>query len=415
MNNKIEKIKEKANYKMDLLKIKNDVDIEKMNLDNKLLKAENDTINIKRDNMLLKNKNGLFDRLKRSGRVLSWLGVLSFLVSTALSLISGYSVIKKEIFFAGFVLIMAVCQTIIFISAKYNSTTKENFAHRYANLKALQISMLLVSLTLNVMFIHECFNSYLLDIIMFPLAFVLDYSTIFFSGMGYDFKTLCFNVSSEKVTLFEKFIDNLLHGLRTKIEGTYNKNHNVKSSDVKTLDQDVKTNVKSLKHVKRFKCKKPNVKSQVLKDLNVKSSMLKEDVKSQDVKTNIESIENVKTSDQDIRNLNTRPIDLSKDNVKSSNVKTSNVIMLKDSVKSSNVKRNVKTNVKRDNVKRFEDVKSYIVKTYQNNDLIDVKTLKEMFKLSAREWQNVKREIPELVTKGTNTYFINNKGMVKQG
>jgi hypothetical protein len=42
---------------------------------------------------------------------------------------------------------------------------------------------------------------------------------------------------------------------------------------------------------------------------------------------------------------------------------------------------------------------------YKDNDLIDVKKLKEFFNLTARQWQNIKKDIPDLETKGTNTFY----------
>jgi hypothetical protein len=274
--NKIEKIKESANNKIELLTIKNDIDIEKINLENKLLNSQNKLLNIKHDNLSLKNKNGLFDRLKRSGRVLNTLAIFSFLVSTILSLLSGYNVIKDIIMFVGFGLIMIVCQFIIFISSKYNTITKDKFFHRYTGLKAMQISLLFVSLTLNIMFIHECFNSYLMDIIFFPLCFILDYSTIYFSGLGYDMKTLTFSNETKNLTIFEMLINNLTYNLKSKIIKTYNKNNESKIevlNDNKSKTFRLNKEFKPLNIVKSKKVLNKNNESKI-EVLNDKSKII---------------------------------------------------------------------------------------------------------------------------------------------
>lgn len=140
----------------------------------------------------------------------------------------------------------------------------------------------------------------------------------------------------------------------------------------------------------------------------LKQDMLKDDVKTfeQDVK----SFEHVKTdmSKDDVKR------DLLKENVLSS--KAVDNTGIEGSVKSSNVKTNVisfEHDVKRDVVKtddvKTKNVKRHLVKTYKDGDKVDVKMLKESFSLTAREWQRVKNDIPELITKGTNTYFVNIK------
>lgn len=75
--------------------------------------------------------------------------------------------------------------------------------------------------------------------------------------------------------------------------------------------------------------------------------------------------------------------------------------MLKENVKTSkeNVKRNVKTNY------NIEDVKRMLKEMYKQNDKVDVKMLKEKYKLTARGWQGLKKQLPELETIGTNTFY----------
>lgn len=111
---------------------------------------------------------------------------------------------------------------------------------------------------------------------------------------------------------------------------------------------------------------------------------LKQDVKTEQLKEKPLNNEDVTSS----VSIDTRQLEA---DVKSANVKTSsrNVINFKPDVKTNNVK-------------------SYLVKTYESGDKVDVKTLKESFDMSAREWQRVKNEIPELMTKGTNTYYLKN-------
>jgi hypothetical protein len=143
----------------------------------------------------------------------------------------------------------------------------------------------------------------------------------------------------------------------------------------------------------------------------LKQDMLKDDVKSfkQDVKTDM-SKDDVKTSGvkTDVKSVPKKEKDLS---VKTS-AESIDSAELENSVKRDNiisfehdVKRDV---VKRDDVKT-KNVKTYLVKTYESGDKVDVKMLKESFDMSAREWQKIKKDLPELVTKGTNTYFENRK------
>lgn len=106
--------------------------------------------------------------------------------------------------------------------------------------------------------------------------------------------------------------------------------------------------------------------------------------------------------------LKLRTINLYKENVKTlkgsleqpKDVRTNVKTILEQPVKTSlNNVINLKTDVKTNNVL------SFLVKTYKSGDKVDVKTLKQSFNMSAREWQKVKTEIQELVTKGTNTYY----------
>jgi hypothetical protein len=129
-------------------------------------------------------------------------------------------------------------------------------------------------------------------------------------------------------------------------------------------------------------------------------------LKQDPVKTDIMSKENVKT---DVLKENVKT-DMSKENVKT--FESVDSAVLEDSVKTDNVisfGHDVKRDVVKRDVVKTKNVKTYLVKTYEDGDKVDVKMLKESFDMSAREWQKVKKDLPELVTKGTNTYFKNRK------
>lgn len=123
---------------------------------------------------------------------------------------------------------------------------------------------------------------------------------------------------------------------------------------------------------------------------NVKTDV-KTDVKTEDVKTNVKTLKKP-TPYVGIVDLKKKDV---KTNVKT-NVQRKNVLTL--------------ANVQRKNVKTFGNVQrknvlTHIVKTYKDGEAINVKTLKEKFGLSARVWQRIRNECPELETKGTNTYY----------
>jgi hypothetical protein len=238
--NKIDKLNKKSNEALAILEVKNVNQIKKIDLNNKILKAKQSTINIEHENILLNNENGLFGRLKRNGIVLSLLSILSFITSMILSLISGFNVIHNIYNKIGFSLLIIICQIIIFISSKYSSIVREKFFHHYSSLKLMQLFLLGVSITLNIIFFYECFSSFVMTLILLPLAFIIDYSTIFFSSLAYDSKTLNFYKHQEIKTLFEMLIDNLTHGIKAKIQNTYSKHHELITPTELPRDTEVK-------------------------------------------------------------------------------------------------------------------------------------------------------------------------------
>jgi len=191
------------------------------------------------------------------------------------------------------------------------------------------------------------------------LCVLLDVSVIKFVGLAHDKRMLNYSGSENIEThgLLYMIAFNILFKLRLKTLKAY------------------KANVKTLKH-----------------------EVLKED----DVKTTIpESIEPVKRDNSELL----KEIVLSSESIENSDINEmlKETELSKDNVVSLNKRvLSVETDVK------TENVKSYLVKTYKASDLVDVKTLKESFDLTARDWQKIKKDLPELITKGTNTYFMPN-------
>lgn len=251
---KIDKLNKKSKEYLEILEVKTDNKIKYLELNNKLNKAIQNKSNIEYQNYIINHENGIFKRLKSNGFILSCLSFLSFIVSSLLSIISGYVLLGSNIKLLGYICIILVCQIIIFVSAKYSTITKERFFHRYLGLKSMQTSMLFVSLVMNVIFVHECYNSFVMDVILFPLCFVIDYSTIYFSGLGYDYKTLTFNSKCNK-TIIEMIIDNLLFSFKNNVITTYNNNHDVISNEC----NDVISNVISSNGCNVIKLEKRNV------------------------------------------------------------------------------------------------------------------------------------------------------------
>lgn len=256
---KVVNLKESCKLDMDIMRTIGNVEIAKLEVENDVLQAQNNTLNLKHKNILLQNENGLFDRLKHSGKTLTILASLSCLVSTTLSLIGGYLLLNNIIKFVGYALVMIICQVIIFVSSRYGTITKDKFIQHYYGLKLMQILMLAISFTMNILFFHECFNSYLMDLIMSPLCFVLDYSTLVFNSLGYDQKTLNFNSNKESQTVFDMFFDNLTYKAKSKIYNTYYNNHHVGPEKIKTkilLEDPLHKQKKVLKLSQKFKNKK---------------------------------------------------------------------------------------------------------------------------------------------------------------
>ena len=316
----------------------------------------------------LKNKIRLTNSIRFSGFTLYALSFLGLIASTSLSLAGGYKYYSGIALYA-FVVAVVFVQLVIFKVSTFESIIRDKFNRHYFSFKLLQYGLLTVSIYFNYAFFisHMEIQSKWITLV---LCILLDVSVIKFVSLAHDNRMLNYSNSEnvETQSLFYMIAFNMFFRLRLKTFKAYKDN-------VKTLKGEVsKENVKSFEHVK----------TNVLKD-DVKSDLLKENVLSSKTVDNTQLESSVKSS-----------------NVKSPDVKTlkDNVISL--DVKTNDVKRalNIETDVKTNSVKR------HLVKTYKDNDLVDVKELKDSFNLTARQWQSIKKEIPELLTKGTNTYYV---------
>jgi hypothetical protein len=223
----LQELKEKFDQKQDLKKLKTSLKIEELKNERELQEQINKTLILKTESEKLKLENSIDNKIKKSGLIIKSLGFLSFIVSTILSILSLQLIIENTISFVGFGSLIIVCQLIIFVSAKYSYNVRTYFFNSYNALKLLQLLMLFVSVCLNVEFVYGTTNNYIITIILLPLCLILDYSTIYFSALGSDFRELNKNDNSYNVSIFEMILNNLCYNFTQNVITKYNKNHGV--------------------------------------------------------------------------------------------------------------------------------------------------------------------------------------------
>ncbi|MGL5710013.1 MAG: hypothetical protein ACRCW9_04115 [Cetobacterium sp.] len=212
---------------LDYKEVKNNIEIESMKLDNRLLKQEKNHLEIKIENTNLKNTVKLPNLLFKSGKTLYKLALLSCLISTILSFVGGWLALNQDIIkFVAFGLVISVCQIIIYITSRYETIIKNNMFHHSYKFKTMQVSMFLVSFSMNLIFFWECFNSFWMCVIMIPLCFILDYSTIIFNTVGYDKINLILD-QNKKIGILRMFLDNKMFHMKQRILDQYRKNHEI--------------------------------------------------------------------------------------------------------------------------------------------------------------------------------------------
>ena len=224
MSNKVEKIIAKSKDSIEIMKAESSVDVESIKAENDVLKNMNKLLEVKHQNTLLKHQNTFINTIVKNGVLVGLLSVLSFLASTSLSLAGGYMVLRNQFLLLCFGLTMVTAQLIIFVSAKYSTIIANKFSQHFYSVKVMQLLMLAVSFSMNMVFFHSVFRSVLMDVVMSPLCFVLDYSTIVFANLGHDMKLL--NTFNRRKGVLGKWVNNKFHKHITQIENTYAQNHN---------------------------------------------------------------------------------------------------------------------------------------------------------------------------------------------
>lgn len=212
--------------------------IDKYRVDSNILNEESQYIQNYRDITRLKRDVNLDKQIIKSGKRILKLAFVTFLGSWGLSIAGGYTVINDLFPFLCYCVVLTTCQVTIYLTSYYNTMIKTKFNRHYPGIKLIQLAMLFVSISMNIMFFHANFESYLIDAIMLPLCISLDYSTLLFSTLGHDKVTLNFdNKALENKSLILMFLDNLTYSLRGRIINTY-KNNNL-SKDVQEISKDV--------------------------------------------------------------------------------------------------------------------------------------------------------------------------------
>ena len=226
-------LKQNGSLNLDYKEVKNNIEIESMKLDNRLLKQEKNHLEIKIENTNLKNIVKLPNLLNRSGKVLYKLALLSCIISTILSFVGGWLALNQDIVkFISFGLVITVCQVLIYITSRYETIIKNNMFHHAYKFKMMQVSMFLVSFSMNLIFFYECFNSFWMCLIMIPLCFILDYSTIIFNNVGYDKINLILD-QNKKIGIFTMFLNNVFFNVRESIVRKYTRNNGLNLSKVR--------------------------------------------------------------------------------------------------------------------------------------------------------------------------------------
>lgn len=222
--------------------------IDKFRVDSNILFEQSQYIENYRDITRLKRDVNQDKQIIKSGKRILKLAFVTFLASLGLSIAGGYAVIVDLFAFLCYCVVLSTCQITIYLTSYYNTMIKTKFNRHYPGIKAIQLAMLFVSISMNIMFFHANFKSYLIDTIMFPLCIALDYSTLLFSTLGHDKVTLSFdNKSLENKSLIQMLFANLTYSVRGRITEKYMSNNvqnipNVvldKSNVVPMLSNDV--------------------------------------------------------------------------------------------------------------------------------------------------------------------------------
>lgn len=205
--------------------------IDNYKTNNSILIEEANNLDIKKQNKKIKDEINRDKRFIRSGKVYSVMAFICFISNLGLSIGGVYKVTNEIIFVSIYIITMSVLESSIYISAKYNSDDYNYFNGVHKYLKLIRSGLMITSISLNILFFHELFNSYLIDLIMSPICISLGFLTLIYSTLGYDKKYLIYDLkdSVKNKSTLEMFLNNLTFSLRCRIRDNYNKNNNVQS------------------------------------------------------------------------------------------------------------------------------------------------------------------------------------------
>lgn len=366
MNKKIERINNKTNLILAIKEVKTDSKLKEIELNNKLELKKNESISIQYKTNILKHKNNEPKRIKNSGKILNLLSWLCFFSSVILSELSTNKAIHNLMNFIGIGLMLLIVQIIIFISAKYTNIIKTKFYDNYIGIKVLQITMLFVSISLNIYFIFECFQSIYLRSVLLPICFILDYGTIYFSKVSYDFVSFNYENKEDKknITIFDKLIFNLVSPIKFKIEKKYNLN--IELTQQGTNSKELITN------------------SINPKELTQKSTNSKTNNKVLTHESNHELTNNIDV------NLSTNSKVLTQELIKKS---TNSKVLTQQG-----------TNLWTNNEVLIKQIEKYINDNFEIGKKISTKDIQEKFSISKKTWDNkIKPNLKNIETNGTKT------------
>lgn len=273
MINQIEKLKSNSENKIEVLRTKGNVEIERLKVENEILKTKSQFIDTQKENSILSKKFKMIKNSSKSGFFLSMLALISCAASTILSLTSGYNIIdNNSLSFIAFTMVMIISQGLIYFISAYNTRIKEDYSQYYKMSQLMEYAMLFVSITFNIMYFYNLYQDLLITILISPLCIILDFSIILFNSLGYDIKNHITYKSND---------------LENDIEKDLVKNSDVEKKDLNLIGTPMEKRLIGFKPYKMHDLEN-DIENDLVKFSDVENDLENNLVKNSDVENDLE-------------------------------------------------------------------------------------------------------------------------------
>jgi hypothetical protein len=218
---RMQKLKLKGQQWIEEQKIKNEINLNK-------LEAEKSQLNINKDIRELKTEVKQDKAIIKAGTLLNIWGAIGTIISTLLT-IAGLWIYFNSSYFKAITFILAITMTqfTVFILAKHDTSIKKHFIQHATKASILKLVLLCISIYGNYTFFTSGRDiNFIEAITILALCIAIDVISIYCISISQDFKTLNRNVNKNSLYkgLLGKIIYNCTFKIIKNIDDKYNSN-----------------------------------------------------------------------------------------------------------------------------------------------------------------------------------------------